>query len=156
MYIMVRRIKTIQIKKDKWDFVYGFLMLLFTGLIAYGAIVKIPTQIKESNPTFRNYTDINPNSIGPRIPYPIYGKFILKGAEMEGANITIINFNTGEQMDTLTNSNGEFVMDLSNFPHYFQFRDRLIITACIRKLCEKKEVVISGQEPALRIDFQVS
>ena len=153
---MVKRIKTIQIKKDKWDFVYGFLMLLSTSLIAYGAIVKIPTEIKESSSNFRNYSDINPNSIGPRLPYLIYGEFVLKGAEIEGANITITNSNTGEQMDTLTNSNGKFVMDLANFPHYFQFRDRLIITACIKKLCEKKEVVLSGQEPALRINFQIS
>mgnify|MGYP001613103186 FL=1 len=75
---------------------------------------------------------------------------------MVGANITIINSDTGEQMSTSTDSNGLFEMDLEEFPHYFQFGDRLIITACIRKLCEKKEVVLSGQEPALRINFQIS
>lgn len=153
---MAKRSKTIQIKKDKWDFLYGILMILFTGLIAYGAIVKIPTEIKESNPNFRNYTDVDPGSIGPRIPYLIYGKFILKNVEIEGANITIINSNTREQMNTMTNEHGEYVMDLSNFPHYFQFGDNLIISACVKKLCEKKEIIISGQKPGLRIDFQTS
>ena len=153
---MAKRIKTIQIKKDKWDFLYGFLILLFTGLIAYGAIVKIPTEIKESSPNFRNYSLVDPGSIGPRIPYLVYGKFILKDVEIEGANITIVNSNTNEQLNTMTNENGEYVMDLSNFPHYFQYGDKLLISACVKRLCEKKEVIISGQKPGLRIDFQTS
>ena len=153
---MAKRIKIMQIKKDKWDFLYGILMLLFTGLIAYGAIVKIPTEIKESSQNFRNYSGVDPGTIGPRIPYPVYGKFILKDVEIESANITIVNSNTGEQMNTMTNEHGEYVMDLANFPHYFQYGDNLVISACVKRLCEKKEVIISGQSPGLRIDFKTS
>lgn len=150
------KIKTIQIKKDKWDYVYGALMLLFTGLISYGAFVKIPTEIKEGNLNLRNYSGINPSSIGPRIPYMVYGKFSLSGAAIENINITITNANTREEINTFTNLNGEYILNLANFPHYFQFRDKLIITACMEKLCEKKEIIVSGQEPGIRIDFKTS
>lgn len=153
---MVKRIKTIQIKKDKWDYIYEFIMLFFTGLTAIGTFVLIPTQIRESNLNFRNYSDVNPNSIGPRIPYLIYGQFSLKGVAMEGANITIINSYTGEQISTSTDSNGLFEMNLEEFPHYFQFGDILVITACVKKLCEKKEIILSGKEPGLEINFQTS
>ena len=75
---------------------------------------------------------------------------------MENLNKFINTQNFGGTNGYLNKFKWEVCNGFGKFSHYFQFRDRLIITACIKKLCEKKEVVLSGQEPALRINFQIS
>ena len=97
------------IKKDKWDKGYIIAMVIgviFTGFIAYGTVFQIPKGISESNLKFRNYSDVNPGAIGPRIPYIVYGIFKLDKEPKENVNISLTNLNTREKLQhLLTNTN---------------------------------------------------
>ena len=148
------------IKKDKWDKGYIIAMVIgviFTGFIAYGTVFQIPKGISESNLKFRNYSDVNPGAIGPRIPYIVYGIFKLDKEPKENVNISLTNLNTREKLPhLLTNTNGEYVFDLANLPHYFYYGDALLIKGCIGTLCTQKEIIVSGDKPGVKIDFDIS
>ena len=145
----------IKIKKDLLDYVYYIGMLVFTGLIAYSAL-KIPHEIEKSNIRFRNYSNVEPQTIGPRIPYMIYGKFTLRGVIKENVNITLTNLFTNEQLSDFTNFEGVYEFNLDGLPHYFQYGDELSIKACIKQMCTEKHSSVIGKSQGIEIDFDIN
>ncbi|MEK6808679.1 MAG: hypothetical protein AABY14_03265, partial [Nanoarchaeota archaeon] len=79
-----------------------------------------------------------------------YNSFPAKNAE-----VTITNLNTGDEKQLLTNENGEYIENASNFPNCWIGGDKIKLTACVSNKCITKEIVflLEGGGTEVHIDI---
>lgn len=66
----------------------------------------------------------------PITPYIISGNvYEVNGTASSGTRINVLNTQTGQQLSTLTNANGEYILDLANMSTSYTNGDRLFIKA---------------------------
>ena len=82
----------------------------------------------------------------PYPPYPIPGHvYDRDGSVVEGAKVTLTNLNTTESIDLFTNSQGEYIFELSNLPDAYSIGDHIRIDA--------KKDSKNGHRSLILVDF---
>lgn len=85
----------------------------------------------------------------PPMPIPLAGKVISEGVN-SGLNVLIKNSATGEEMTTVTNENGEFIIDLANAQLTVRDGDTIDVTILGKTLQNK---IVNGMPQFTKLVF---
>jgi|SRR3989344_1599386 len=94
----------------------------------------------------------------PMPPYWIDGVVTFNNEKVEGANIIAINERTGGSTSFVTNSLGEYIVDLGNLkePEGFINGDKIMLGACYNNLCVSYNTTIQTQNGGEELNFNIS
>lgn len=95
------------------------------------------------------------NSV-PSNPYPVYGVAKVGGVVYAGVNLIVTNLDTGDSTSVVTNSKGQYVVDLGNFPNGYRNGQRISIKYCNEPTGCIYQTTISGDGMEVNLDVPES
>lgn len=90
-------------------------------------------------------------------PFPVYGKVTSSGAPVVNAEVTVKNANNGIEATVLTDENGDYLVDWSNFDEFFRGGDTLVASL---RFCSSESVCFKtakiGGDGSLDLSFDIA
>jgi len=77
-------------------------------------------------------------------PYPFGQEILINGEPTSNLRVSIINLNTSDKIETITNEKGQYIVDLANLPRGYSLGDTINIT--IYREEEQKSFTVSLKE----------